>query len=100
MPIPIPISRSTSASNKGVGFVSLVGAGPGDPDLLTVKAVRRLNEADRVLYDWLVPPEGLPISSLTPRFCVAPRARERGVQQASIRLRRVAAARRRKRVVR
>ena len=33
------------------GFVSFVGSGPGDPELLTVKAVNRLKRADAILYD-------------------------------------------------
>lgn len=44
------------------GYVSLVGAGPGDPELITVKGLRRLSTADVVVYDALVHPDTLALA--------------------------------------
>ena len=83
------------------GFVSLVGAGPGDPDLLTVRAARALAEADLVLYDALVVAGGARRwRPRAQRFRVGKRAGRPSMRQETIHRLMVRAARRGKRVVR
>jgi uroporphyrin-III C-methyltransferase/precorrin-2 dehydrogenase/sirohydrochlorin ferrochelatase len=92
--IPNPQSRPPR------GFVSLVGAGPGDPELWTVRALRRLQEADLVLYDALVDANALRRTTRAQCFCVGKRARRDSVPQETIHRLMIRAASRGKRVVR
>jgi uroporphyrin-III C-methyltransferase len=82
------------------GLVSLIGAGPGDPELLTLRAVRRLERADIVLYDALVNPEMLEFSKVAQRCYVGKRAGQPSIRQDTIIHLMVKAAREGKRVVR
>jgi uroporphyrin-III C-methyltransferase / precorrin-2 dehydrogenase / sirohydrochlorin ferrochelatase len=82
------------------GFVSLVGAGPGDSDLLTRKAADRLTDADLVLYDALVDPATLALAPSAQRVFVGKRAGRPQVRQEFIHSLMIRAARAGKKVVR
>jgi uroporphyrin-III C-methyltransferase/precorrin-2 dehydrogenase/sirohydrochlorin ferrochelatase len=67
------------------GSVTLVGAGPGDPDLLTIKALRALQDADVIFYDELVSPEILDRARRdASRVAVGRRAGKPGIGQYAI----------------
>jgi uroporphyrin-III C-methyltransferase len=95
-------SQTASTARRGFvsGFVSLVGAGPGDPGLLTRRAAERLAEADLVLYDALVDPEALELAPSAQRIFVGKRAGRPAVSQEFINRLLIRAARRGRRVVR
>jgi uroporphyrin-III C-methyltransferase/precorrin-2 dehydrogenase/sirohydrochlorin ferrochelatase len=82
------------------GSVALVGAGPGDPDLLTRRAVNRLEQADLVLYDALIEPEVLSLAGSAQRIYVGKRAGRPAMRQELINRLLIRAARRGRRVVR
>jgi uroporphyrin-III C-methyltransferase/precorrin-2 dehydrogenase/sirohydrochlorin ferrochelatase len=82
------------------GFVSLVGAGPGDPALLTRAALARLRRADLVLFDALVTPEIVALARRARRFSVGKRAGRRSMRQETIHALMIRGARRGQRVVR
>jgi len=84
----------------GQGFVSLVGAGPGDPELWTVRALRRVQNADLVLYDALIDAAALHGLTKAQCFCVGKRAGRASVRQDTIHRLMIRAARQGKRVVR
>jgi len=76
------------------GKVYLVGAGPGDPDLLTVKAHKLLARADVVLHDDLVPSAILALANpLAEIVNVGKRCGAKGTTQTEINARMIAAAR-------
>jgi uroporphyrin-III C-methyltransferase/precorrin-2 dehydrogenase/sirohydrochlorin ferrochelatase len=82
------------------GFVSIVGAGPGDPGLLTRRGAERLAEADLVLYDALLDAEVLRLAPRAHCFYVGKRAGRPSVSQPAIERLLVRGARAGKRVVR
>ena len=94
------VGTNPPAAPDGLGFVSLVGAGPGDPELLTLKAARRLAEADLLLYDGLVPATITALATRAQHFSVSKRAGRPSVDQETIHQVMIRGARRGKRVVR
>src|SRR5579872_1251425 len=89
------------ASGEAQGSVTLVGAGPGDPDLLTVKALRALQDADAIFYDELVNPDILDRARRdAERIPVGRRVGKPGIGQDAVNRLLIEAARAGKRAVR
>ncbi len=83
------------------GEVYLIGAGPGDPDLMTFKGLRLLQQADVILYDRLVAPEIIEMARReAERIYVGKKDKWHKVQQGDISLMMVELAKQGKRVAR
>ena len=82
---PLRFAARTLLTSGRAAKVTLVGAGPGDPELLTLKAARVLREARVVLYDHLVGDEVLDlVPSQAHRIYVGKQARCHTLSQAAI----------------
>lgn len=95
--------RATAATlrRRGSGYVSLVGAGPGDPDLLTLKALGALRAADVLLHDQLVSADILALAPThVERIDVGKKGYGRACRQSDINALMVGLARAGRRVVR
>ncbi len=89
------------AAAPQAGSVTLVGAGPGDPELLTLKAMRALQSADVILFDDLVSPDLLDLARReAKRMLVGKRGGRESCRQEDINALMLTYARQGKRVVR
>ncbi|MEO6294184.1 MAG: uroporphyrinogen-III C-methyltransferase [Burkholderiaceae bacterium] len=81
----LPTAASPLAGASPTGRVYLVGAGPGDPELLTLRAVRLLGKAEVVVYDHLVSPAVLDfVSPTAERIYAGKRRNEHTLRQEQI----------------
>jgi uroporphyrin-III C-methyltransferase/precorrin-2 dehydrogenase/sirohydrochlorin ferrochelatase len=87
-------ARIAAAQGDDAGRVALVGAGPGDPDLMTMKARELIADADYVLHDALIAPETLALCGPDTRLeNVGKRGGQAGTRQANINARLIELAR-------